>query len=385
MLFPKTMLTKPFITTKSQTKFIPPPIALAVPAVKALEKGQYMTVELRSNPAAANSAKYKKDIPFYKDGTPEEFLIWQANMESVVTGLAINQGPTRYTMYRQTLQGKARQDFDRLATAEGAETVANLVEVLAKLKISSFPKRALRTQLRYFRRFMRKPADMMVREYFSRAEDIHAMIANFPPDGGMATVLSQDERLDIYEQHLPKRWQTNMYTLGYDPLGSTIEELIEQAERQETTDALKGETPQKHKNPKRKQHDLEKPIPKKGPRQTGTYKKPDKYCLIHGNCAHDSNDCTLLKDQAGKMKANYQAQSTGNRYDTKNRYKKQHEANKAEELKTALKSLMTSSKKRKTSTEKKSDHEVEVLELEDFIENNFELSSDADGSDSDSS
>ena len=224
---------------------------------------------------------------------------------------------------------------------------------------------------------------MMAREYFSRAEDIHAMIANFPPDGGMATVLSLDERLDIYEQHLPKRWQYNMYALGYDPMGSSIEALMEQAERQETTDSLKGETPNTQpKNKKRTQFDLDKPIPKKGPRQQGTYKKPDKFCLIHGNCAHDSNDCTLLKDQAGKMKANYQAQHTGNRYDNKNRYKKQHEANKAEELKTALKSLMNSSKKRKTSTEKKTDHEVEVLELEDFIENNFEIGSDAEESDS---
>jgi hypothetical protein len=52
---------------------------------------------------------------------------------------------------------------------------------------------------------MHKPVQMTVREYFSRAEDIHAiMMASFPPDGGLNPKLVKDERLHIYEQHLPK-------------------------------------------------------------------------------------------------------------------------------------------------------------------------------------
>jgi hypothetical protein len=87
------------------------------------------------------------------------------------------------------------------------------------------------------RRFMRKPIQMTVREYFSHAEDIHAMMSKFPADGGLNPVLVEAERLNIYEQHLPKRWQDNLYALGYDPMGSTLVEFIEQAGRQETIDA----------------------------------------------------------------------------------------------------------------------------------------------------
>jgi hypothetical protein len=69
------------------------------------------------------------------------------------------------------------------------------------------------------------------------------------------------------------------------------------------------------------------------------------------------------------MKATYNTQ--GNRYD-KHRLKKAHEANQAESLKAALKSLMKSSaKKRKTIEIQEPDDEVNALE--EFIENNFEI------------
>jgi hypothetical protein len=66
------------------------------------------------------------------------------------------------------------------------------------------------------------------------------MMNLFPADGGLNPVLVGHECLDLYEQHLPKRWQDNLYySLGHDPLGSAaVIVLIEQAERQEMTNAL---------------------------------------------------------------------------------------------------------------------------------------------------
>jgi hypothetical protein len=114
---------------------------------------------------------------------------------------------------------KPLQDFNPHATAHGDETVANLALTLTELKKPSFPKRALRTQIRYFRHFMRKPVQMSVREYFSCAEDIHAMMNLFPTDEGLNPVLVEDKCLDIYKQHLPKsRWQDNLYSLEHDSL-----------------------------------------------------------------------------------------------------------------------------------------------------------------------
>jgi hypothetical protein len=64
-------------------KFIPPPIPLRIPEKKVLEHGQYMNVMLRMNPADDQSSKYKKTIPFFKDGTPEEYVQWTKHFNSV--------------------------------------------------------------------------------------------------------------------------------------------------------------------------------------------------------------------------------------------------------------------------------------------------------------
>jgi hypothetical protein len=93
-------------------KFIPPPTPLHIPETKVLEHGQqHMNVTLRTNPVDKNSSKYKKDIPFLKDGTPEEYLQWMHRLDSVIVGLNITTCPHRYSMHRQTLQGKALQEM----------------------------------------------------------------------------------------------------------------------------------------------------------------------------------------------------------------------------------------------------------------------------------
>jgi hypothetical protein len=48
---------------------------------------------------------------------------------------------------------------------------------------------------------------------YSGRHDIHAMMSKFPADGGLNPVLVEAERLNIYEQHLPKRWQDNLYAV----------------------------------------------------------------------------------------------------------------------------------------------------------------------------
>jgi hypothetical protein len=132
-------------------------------------------------------------------------------------------------------------------------------------------------------------------------------------------------------------------------MGSTLVELIKQAERQETIDALSAMNKSENSNQNPKKKAFSPSTNKKGKHFDKSNRTPDKkgskYCLIHRQCCaqHDSNECTLLKDQAGKMKATYSTQ--GDRYD-KNRFKKAQEANQAESLTGALKGLMKSSAKK---------------------------------------
>jgi hypothetical protein len=95
---------------------------------------------------------------------------------------------------------------------------------------------------------------MSVREYFACAENIHVIMNLFPTDGGLDPVLVEDKCVDIYEHHLPKRWQDNLYSLGYDHLGSAVIDLIEQAKKQEMINALKitNEPEDSNPSPKKK-------------------------------------------------------------------------------------------------------------------------------------
>jgi len=194
-------------------------------------------------------------------------------------------------------------------------------------------------------------------------------------DNNKQSQLSDEERLDIFEFHLPNRWQNAVCALGFDPLENTLADLIDQAKCQEIIEARTGHpnraqnsSPTATKKGRRtsKKQAMAKPIVSP---QTQTACE-SKFCFIHGHCAHDSNQCTTLKAQAGKMKAAYQAQ--GDRCD-QNCFKKAQEANQINQVKAALESLLMkpSSKKRKMDAPAEDDND-EVNALEECIEGNFE-------------
>jgi hypothetical protein len=160
---------------------------------------------------------------------------------------------------------------------------------------------------------------------------------------------------------------------------------MEQAERQETTDSLREPTKLEKLSAKKKQKGESREHKPHNKKFKGNDKKPhtsgyqQKTCLIHGTCAHDTNECTLMKDQADKMKATYQAQ--GNRND-KNRFKKAYENNQAEQITKVLQGLMKTSSTNKRKTPDTPAGEINTVS--EYIKNNFAISdeNDADSDDS---
>lgn len=64
---------------------IPPPVPLVPDKPKTvLAKGSYLSMELLSSPGVDGSSKFKKDVAFFKDGTPEEYLDWHDNLMLVL-------------------------------------------------------------------------------------------------------------------------------------------------------------------------------------------------------------------------------------------------------------------------------------------------------------
>ena len=58
--------------SKNNNGFAPPPIPLERPAVKELEKDQYLALKLKSVPGRATSGEYTLNVPYFQSGTAEE-------------------------------------------------------------------------------------------------------------------------------------------------------------------------------------------------------------------------------------------------------------------------------------------------------------------------
>ena len=94
-----------------------PPIPLDRQVKKRLVRSQYITLKLRSNPTKDASQTYNLILPYYNSASPEEWLIFCTDLNKAIIGQNISQGPTRYTMARQVLQGDALASFDAAAAA----------------------------------------------------------------------------------------------------------------------------------------------------------------------------------------------------------------------------------------------------------------------------
>ena len=189
---------------------LPPiPLISEKDEVDTQDKASYLTVELRYTPADADSKVYKKNIRYFRNGTPKQYIDFRADVSKVVVGQAITTGPAQYAMLRTLLRGDALRVFDNRATHHGNETVANMRLVLNDLGEHVFPVRSLVKQKRHMRRFIRKPADMPAREFLACLIEMNEDLNAFPPYAANQN-LSDDEMLEIAEFALPVKWQKAM-------------------------------------------------------------------------------------------------------------------------------------------------------------------------------
>jgi len=123
-------------------------------------------------------------------------------------------------------------------------------------------------------------------------------IARCPPAFDNTQCLTPDEIIDILLFGTPKSWQREMDRQGFDPLASTVTQVVEFMERIEMSEDFDGDkkvavVTKKGNNNKDKSN--------KG--NSGA--DGSKYCMLHGNNnTHDTSECKSLMVQAKKLKGN---------------------------------------------------------------------------------
>ena len=103
--------------------------------------------------------------------------------------------------------------------------------------------------------------------------------------------------LDIILYGTPKSWQKEMDRQGFDPMDDTLNAVVDFMERIEATDDFdinSEEVKSSKKNSKKKERSTEKKTPANG----------KKFCLLHGEGNHSTDECHALQKEAKRLKSN---------------------------------------------------------------------------------
>ena len=283
-----------------------PPIPLDRPVKRELEKGDYLVYKLRNDPADPASGGYDLTIPYFRDGTPEQFLRFRKNLLKVFAGQNVTDGPGMFTIGRRLMDGDALSEFENFVTAEQlTQTVNNFNRAMEAVAKHVFPAQAAKLQKRYLRRFVRKPLTMSVRKFVTRIQEINNYLPSFPPQvpGEPIQKLDDDEVIDLMEFGVPRAWQKKMEEHDFDSTNTTIGEFLafcERMERIEVSDdkSRHKDQPARNGNDDRKRKALDLRNGKSVQKGTGKH-----YCLLHGNNAtHDTDGCFTIKNQVEGLK-----------------------------------------------------------------------------------
>ena len=370
-----------------------------IPEAKVpLNKSNSVELMLMTDPAnPATSAKYKMLQLVLREGVDiRAVLTWKRDMGRIFDGLDLDTAMKRHKMVENLLADTANALYvthvatlataRRLAASIAAEThhagdgeailleeldahteIADIDDAIEFMITELLPRRILARIKRYLRRECRKPADIKVKIYLQHLLRMNYIeLENLPPFANNQS-LSEDELLDIILFGTPKSWQKEMERQGFDPMNQTLAEVVDFMERIEASEDYDNKPASKDKSQDKSKG--------KGKGKPYTPNGGDKTCLIHGKCAHSSNECTVLQDLAKQKKGRVDGyspnrDSSNNKtwkkkaYDGNNKSKKDLAAFVKKAVKNGVQKEL-SDKKRKASVEELDLNALEN-ELKDF-------------------
>ena len=284
----------------SYKRIIVPSIPFERPEPKKYSKENTVVFKNRSNPGDVDSTTYDVTVPIFKEGTTEELIDWKKKVDQVLVGQNITTGPQKYALMHRVLDGDALAAFNNAATQLGNETNPNFTQAYQRLVEHVVPRRALATQKRYLRHFVRKNKYTSMHDFMSCLVEINDKLAFYPPFGANQS-LAEDELMDIAEFATPHNWQHTMVMHDFDPMAHTPNELIEFCECLEF-----AEPPVEEQKPSAASKNNNGKVSTK---KTSTNKRERQefYCEYHGaNKTHDTAQCKVILDQVKRMKGAYE-------------------------------------------------------------------------------
>ena len=125
-------------TTRSGTRLVTPAIGLDRP--DETEAGKFdEKVKCRTNPGDASSTTYEIGMTYFKEGSPEEWLVWKNRLMRCLEGQGATAGPSSFLLTRRLLMGRALAEFNSTAMVRTTETRENYLQCLQAVTVSMVP------------------------------------------------------------------------------------------------------------------------------------------------------------------------------------------------------------------------------------------------------
>jgi hypothetical protein len=228
-------------------------------------KTRFIAIELcaRVN-APTGSATYKKYIKKFEEGTAQEWIDLQRDIQEIWVENTITGGTDRASTARALLRGESLTSFEaaleeaRRNDDEEDSALPQIEAVMVDTALTAvattvFPHRALEMQRLWMNRGMRKPYELTTRKTAAAITRINNALPLFPGSTD-ASKFRNAEVIGLLEWSLPPSWRSKFDLNGYIPTLDTKAKLIESCEAIERN---QNNTPQakpthKDKKPKAK-------------------------------------------------------------------------------------------------------------------------------------
>ena len=142
---------------RNGTRLLKLAIGLKRPEKQGKNKNANEKIKCQTNPQDTNSTTYKIPMSYFRDGTPEEWLLFKKKLKRCIEGQSATTGQAKYALARRLLAGQALADFNHAALIHGGEITGNYKRYIEAVKLGVFLQKGLQDQKRWMRRFLKKP------------------------------------------------------------------------------------------------------------------------------------------------------------------------------------------------------------------------------------
>ena len=218
------------------------------------DKEKFRTFEISFDPTDADSDTYDRKIRVFEEGTPEEWVLHQMEVEDLFTTAGYVESEKRLAVWRALFDGKAKDYFRYYLNARTVENNAkeeddqedgnvvlqHVLNDVARKIFGNEWKIAARTQKTYMRNNLHIE-DKNPEVFYDRLKELNRYLPYFPYRDGQAPpdTLPEDEIMDILDRAKKIDWHVTMLSQGRRPESfEDAESLVEYLKQLYAADKL---------------------------------------------------------------------------------------------------------------------------------------------------